>query len=253
MVGAVINWLWAGLAPFVVGALIFMIKTNPNQAEANLHGWGHLIGRGREWLRAQWWTAPLAILLIALGGIVTGIRIEPYLEAFQVDQKFAQARQINPGLGVPLGPSRSSIIYLESHDHALVLWSATLGIHFALWPNSMVSQQPDTDWEIGAWNNDKITQERLGLSASCLPPRGGVARDWNNDPKNWSKMGCRKWYCTTAALVQEFKNGYLIGPIGHRASNADLPLIDSRIIAISGRKWSSAPSAFKASKCPPDS
>ena len=253
MHSAVLNWLWAGLPALLVGALMFAVRTDPDKAEENVGKWWLRVNRARKWLSARWWVSPLSIVLLIGGGVITGIIFAPFLSEYQTDTKFQAASDAVPNLGSPVGASGPSIVYQEAHEHALVVWVASLGTHFVLWPDQTVTRQLDTDWVASGWSDDKATQERLKLVPSCLPPRGGAARDWSNDPDKWKDMGCRTWYCGTVADAQEFKGGIVFGPVAYEPSNSEMPPEHSRIIVIFGDKWSSKPSAFKAAKCPANS
>lgn len=206
-------WLPVILA-WVGGAVMFVALHSADDIEKNLSTWRVRTKIWRDWLARRSWPVPLAILLLTGSSLFAGVLISPMLEySPRADPKFERASAA-ADIGIALAPSESSRIYLEGHEHAVVVWSESLGTHYLLRNDGKVLRQiPDTDWEVMDWMNDDVVRNRLKLPPSCAPPRGGVARHWNNDPETWSKIGCRTWWCYMAALVQPFKKGTIIGPL----------------------------------------
>jgi hypothetical protein len=77
----------------------------------------------------------------------------------EVDLKFHHVQ--SGTIGSAIAPSEASSFWLEGHEHALVVWSSALGVHYALFPNKKVISQPDTDWAVREWNDEDFVRSRL--------------------------------------------------------------------------------------------
>jgi hypothetical protein len=239
------------IVAWVSGVLIFAVSRSADDVEKNLSTWRARIGRLGGWFARQWWSRPLAIVLITAGSLVAGALIGPMLERGpQPDPKFDHAHAGVPMLGAALSPSEPSLMYAEGHDRGFVIWSQSLGTHYALLPNGSVISQVDTDWAVGDWYKEDEVRRRLNLPPGCLPPIGGIARAWNNDPQ-WAVLGCRTWACASATIVQRFARGNIIGPVGYGVSAPE----SSRLIVIlkndkgDDKQWLNHSSPTPASKC----
>lgn len=132
----------------------------------------------------------------------------------------ALAKEFQSKLGPPiLEPGRlekSRLAVQAKHERANILWiddiSTTYYRDYKLENSRHVHDgmepQPNlTDVEI---------HRRLKLKPDQNPPRGGVARRWLNDPRNFGWMGGAYWYTryeNGELSYQRFQNGIIAGPI----------------------------------------
>ena len=226
---------------------MFLAKNDPDALEKRASGYAAWWPRFTKWIVPKKWGRPVALVLITFGTIGMWQEISPFLQGTtQTDQKFKGISDI----GKALAPSGVSVIYEEAHEHALVVWVAAIGTHFVLFPNGSVLKQIDTDWDVSKWNDPNFVRKQLKLDPSCLPPLGGVARDWSNDPEKWKPIGCRTWNCDAASLFQQFKGGEIVGPIGYGQTDQEPLAINSRMIVILNNGiWRNEPSPVSASSC----
>jgi hypothetical protein len=122
--------------PFLEGVVMFVIKEDPEKIEKNVVGWRAITFRFKNWIAAKWWCRWLALALVTAGALGTGIWI--LTSNRQTDPKFEAAKLSFPAIGEPLGPSEASPLYEEAHEHGMVIWVASLGTHFVLFPMLML-------------------------------------------------------------------------------------------------------------------
>ena len=87
------HWLLAGI-PWIAGALMFVIRTDPEDIERNVSGWRLRAYRLRNWIAKQRWFRPLAIILVSLGGLVAGILLAPLVSIYATDNSPGNAGKI---------------------------------------------------------------------------------------------------------------------------------------------------------------
>jgi hypothetical protein len=248
-----LSFLWAAVKAMAEVAK-FLATTDPETAERNAVKWLRL-----NWARIKRFTQKRWVRIVSPfgwygGGIILGILIAPMLERVdQVDPKFQQFQRAQSGsIGRAIAPSEASSFWLEGHEHAHVVWSSALGMHYALFPNGKTISQHDIDWEVREWYDEDRNRRRLNLPQSCSPPLGGVARAWNNDPNTWSPIGCRTSICSTPALVQRFTNGNILGPLPYEPSGDpgnSAPILGRLIFISNDGTWSNYSALSNPAKC----
>jgi hypothetical protein len=134
-------------------------------------------------------------------------------------------------LGSPAQPAQPAALdqtefnrsaLMISHDRAIVLWIRRQLTLYRLnttgkWeprPHSAEVSETDKKW----WDNDWLRQQ-FATPADRLPPFGGIAYEWLNDPPDWKGIGWVQWSCGldgTRVFEQSFVGGLILGPFPAR-------------------------------------
>ncbi|MBG0810668.1 hypothetical protein IY145_14950 [Methylosinus sp. H3A] len=144
-----------------------------------------------------------------------------YLEYERKSSIYAVFRVREPPdieLGESIGrPYEVQKVITYAHEQAIVLWDASY--LYILRPDLKIAkQESDADWG----NRDHYAdlewlKKRFKPPKGKLPPFYGVARHWDADEKGWQWIGWLNWFCSYAnggVYIQEYKNGFAIGPFG---------------------------------------
>lgn len=204
--------------PFIGGALMFFIRTNPADVDRNISGW-------RNWLRVRRWPFFIFGFLLTAIGIGVGIAVTPYLEKPSIYPLFAQTYNLNrKNLGAPLSEAINARAVAQSlFSNAWLVWLDFPGKLYAIprYDESNRSVLDVDDKSFGqnwTFDDSKIRSRPSfkNIAQSCKLPFGGFAQNWDARPELWSWVGCGEWYCivnSDPVFSQNFENGQIIGPL----------------------------------------
>jgi hypothetical protein len=150
--------------------------------------------------------------------IYLGLPKEKNPDKFGIFEPFRQLHDINPGLGSPLTHEEVDSAYFATYEQGLVIYLSSSNTHYVL-PrdqtnkNVVISRVIDILPHESPYFKDEFTQRRLKIPTSKSPPVGGIAVEWEKNPKQWEWLGGREWQLIVDGVhAQYFENGIIFGP-----------------------------------------
>jgi hypothetical protein len=185
--------------------------------EKGLKSMWAIIAIARDWFSARKNVAATtlaALMLFAIG-------IAWYVWSITVYEPFVSIYNIHRNLGKPITHQQTTAVYFAKYEQGIVIYLPIPNIHYVL-PRDQVNRTVLVSSVIQKIPNgspyfkDDFVRQRLKILTNKRPPIGGIAVEWEKNPKQWEWLGGREWQLAVESpqdYIQYFEGGIIIGPL----------------------------------------
>jgi hypothetical protein len=193
--------------PYAVRATGFLIGILMVAWPASVYVFSLIRRAEKMWLIIGMGVGAVLFLGCALA-LYLGLPKEKNQDKFVIFEPFKQFYDMNPRLGRPVTHEVIGSVYFATYEQGLVIYLSSSNTHYVLprdqTKNVVISRVIDIPPNESPYFKDESMQRRLKIPSSKRPPVGGIAVEWEKNPKQWEWLGGREWQLVVGGVHDQY-------------------------------------------------